>query len=340
MGAAGLACAVALGAWLGRSLTVTLALAAIAAVCFVVLAFVTKMLRGTESLTYYHHEIAILSCCAVALTLWRQPVLPYLDIAVLSLGVFLAFGRGGCFLVGCCHGGPSAWGVRYGADAVAAGFPRHLEGVRVLPLQLIEAAWVLATVAAGVWIARHEAPGNAFAWYSIVYGWGRFGLEFLRGDSGRAYWLGFSEAQWTSLALMSVVAGLEIAGFVPYHGWHIAAVAGLAAATACLRAVTDPSRWITHPRHVAQLALLLDPCHSSPEPGSTSLGIRVSASRVLDAGGRTELFAFSGVPEAAIPRLAKLAARLRRSAEAPAMLPGKNGIYHLIFGAQGRQHAV
>jgi Prolipoprotein diacylglyceryl transferase len=223
---------------------------------------------------------------------------------------------------------------------VAAGLPRHLEGVRLLPLQLIEAAWVSGTVAAGVWIVLHEAPGNAFAWYSIVYGWGRFLFEFLRGDSGRAYWSGFSEAQWTSLALMSLVSGLELANLLPYHAGHVAATVSLAVVMACVRAVSDPSRWLTHPRHVEQLATLLDACHASPALGATSLGIRVSASHVQDAGGRTELFAFSGVPESAVPRLAKLAARLKRTAEAPALLPGKNGIHHLIFGAERRQHAL
>jgi hypothetical protein len=84
----------------------------------------------------------------------------------------------------------------------------------------------------------------------------------------------------------------------------------------------------------------LDACHDSPALGATSLGIRVSASHVNDASGRTELFAFSGVPQTAVPRLAKLARRLKRSPEAPELLPGKNGIYHLIFGAERRQHAL
>src|SRR6266566_1439622 len=37
--------------------------------------------------------------------------------------------------------------------------------------------------------------------YIIVYGCGRFCLEFFRGDATRPYLYGFSEAQWTSLLL-------------------------------------------------------------------------------------------------------------------------------------------
>jgi hypothetical protein len=203
----------------------------------------------------------------------------------------------------------------------------------------MESAWVLITVAAGVSIALREPAGSALAFYSVVYGWGRFLFEFLRGDSGRSYSLGFSEAQWTSLALMSFVAGLEIGYVVPYEPWHVGATVCLAVSMVAIRSVSDPSRWITHPRHVEQLARLLNATQISPVLGATCLGIRVSASHVEDAEGRKELFAFSGVAESSVAQLVKLAARLKRSEGATASFSGRNGVHHLIL-SERRQHAI
>ena len=39
------------------------------------------------------------------------PVLPYLDLTCLGLGIFLVCGRQGCLMVGCCHGKPCGWGI-------------------------------------------------------------------------------------------------------------------------------------------------------------------------------------------------------------------------------------
>lgn len=350
MGAAGFALAAGLGLWLSWSLkrnpAITAAMVAIAAVCFVLLAYLRKIVRGQEGLTYYHHEILTLATCAAAVTVMRQPALAYLDVAALCVGLFLACGRVGCFLVGCCHGRPSSWGVRYGAEAVAAGFTRHLQGVRLWPVQLVEGAWVLATVAGGVAVIHSAPEGAALAWYSIVYGWGRFLFEFARGDSARLYLVGFSEAQWTSLFLMATTAGLELAGVLPLEVWHIAATLALVAAMASIRAVGDPARWLSHPRHVEQLAALVAaPCAGrKPEIGATSQGIRVSASMVEQGGEQMELFAFSGVEDALEPerarRLATLAAQLKGVETGMRLFEGHGGIYHLVLPAGARQHAI
>lgn len=350
MGAAGFALAATLGLWLTwrmeRNLATTAMLFAIASSCFVMLAYIRKIVQGEEGLTYYHHEATILAASASAVAAIGQPVLPYLDVTVLSIGLFLACGRIGCFMVGCCHGRPSPLGVQYGPEAVKAGFTRYLEEVRLCPVQLMESAWVLATVTGGIAVMHSAPEGAALAWYSIVYGWGRFLFEFGRGDSARPYRLGFSEAQWTSLLLMLLTAGCESAGLLPYEAWHVAATLALVVTMASVRLAGDPARWLSHPRHLEQLAALVAAPRFGMTPGIgvTSLGIRVSASVVDYAGGRVELFGFSGMAGPLEPvqarRLAKLAARLRRAETGVRVFEGHGGAYHLIIPAGARQDAI
>jgi prolipoprotein diacylglyceryltransferase len=41
----------------------------------------------------------------------HEPIIPYLDVTILVIGIFLVCGRIGCLMVGCCHGKPHRWGV-------------------------------------------------------------------------------------------------------------------------------------------------------------------------------------------------------------------------------------
>ena len=95
----------------GLQVAVILLMSLTGAASFFLLAFVAKAITGKEIIVYYHHEIAILICCSVILKLAGWPVLPYLDITLLGIATFLAFGRIGCFSVGCCHGQPARYGV-------------------------------------------------------------------------------------------------------------------------------------------------------------------------------------------------------------------------------------
>ena len=104
------------------AVAVTVVLACAGLLAFLVLTMVTKIITGEEALVYYHHEIAVLTVAAALLWLTRQPILAYLDATLLGVGMFLACGRVGCLMVGCCHGRPHRWGVRYRGDHVVAGF--------------------------------------------------------------------------------------------------------------------------------------------------------------------------------------------------------------------------
>jgi hypothetical protein len=363
---AGAAYARGLARLAGVSAAVTLALAALGVLTAVGLGLAWKVARGGEGFTFYHHQIAVLAVAALVLGWAGRPVLPYLDVLVLTLGTVQAFGRVGCLLAGCCHGRPWRWGVCYGEEHAAQGFGRALVGVRLFPVQAVESACLFVLVAAASsWLSRRPPPGEVLAGYVIVYGGLRFALELLRGDDARPYRLGFSEAQWTSLACMTALAGAEAAGLVPPRLWHLASPAALALAMLVIagarRARPAPlHRWL-HPRHIGEIAALLAgfdggalPAGRGPAPagqplqlGATSLGIKLSYSRSPGAPGGDDgagvhyaLSAASGeLSRHAAEALARLILRLRPPAqgrrEGPAaarLVPGRGGVFHLLIG--------
>jgi prolipoprotein diacylglyceryltransferase len=122
----------------GLSLWVLAAMMLASALTFFGLAMATKVITGEEQLIYYHHEIAIMAAVALMLWILGQPILPYLDITILGIGLFLVFGRIGCLMVGCCHGRPHRWGICYRQEHANAGFPQYYVGVRLFPIQAVE----------------------------------------------------------------------------------------------------------------------------------------------------------------------------------------------------------
>jgi prolipoprotein diacylglyceryltransferase len=230
----GFALAVALGVALtyasGLSLAVTGLLAVVCATTFVVHTLARKVATGEERLVYYHHEIACVATSALALWLLGEPMLAYLDIAIIGIGVCLAAGRLGCFAVGCCHGRPSALGVRYGGDHVAEGLAPAAVGIRLFPVQLVEAAAAAGIVAAcSAMVLAGATAGSAFAFYIVVYGGVRFALEFGRGDAGRGDLAGMTQPQWLSLASGVVLIALGAGGAAPVGPLHIGLTAALVA---------------------------------------------------------------------------------------------------------------
>jgi len=351
---------VVLAVYLGLSLWVLAAILVAAIGTFLTLAMITKIILGREILVYYHHEVAILGTTTLLLWLLRQPVLAYLDVTILGVGTLLIFGRAGCFLVGCCHGLPHHWGVCYGKAHAEAGFTRYLAGVRLFPIQLVESAWVLGSVAGGVYLIRNgSVPGEAMAWYVITYGVGRFCFEFLRGDPDRRYRLGFTEGQWTSLALMLAVAGSELKGALSLHSWHVAAAAGVAAtmiAIAVSRRYRPTVRHrLLHPHHIREVAGLLErlalpaqaPLFANGERsveiavGRTTAGIQLSAGTIERDGDRLDHYTFSAgdgrLEQRDARALADLILELKHQSGLGDLVPGQRGIFHLLAN---RPHAV
>lgn len=225
------------------------ALAAVVAAAVLVViaqAIVTTLVHGEEDLVYYRHVLAVTVVAGVILWALGEAPLPYLDAMIVGIGLVGACGRVGCFMVGCCHGRPHERGVAYGASHTTAGFPVHLVGVRLFPVQLVEAAWLLGIVLVGsVIVVGHEAAGTALAFWVVAYAGGRFVFESMRGDLERHYVWRLSEAQWTSLAVTGAIVGAGALGWMPVRWWHAAVLAGLAGAAITL---VWTRRFARHPR--------------------------------------------------------------------------------------------
>jgi hypothetical protein len=342
-GFAGLAAAVVVGfgtaAGTGLELATLAGIAAIVAT-FLALAKGSELAGGSVRLVYYHHELSILAVTWALLLALRRPPLAYFDATILSVGAFLAFGRTGCLMAGCCHGQPAGRGVRYGSAHAVEGFPEHLVGVPLAPVQAVEATGVAAIVAAGVPIALHAPPGTALTWYVAAYGVLRFALELGRGDAERPYWLGFSQAQWYSVALVAGSVAGGLAGTLPLQAWDVATVAALAAAMVALVAVRrapGSAHRLCSSRHTAELAALLATMARTPQPDVhlTSLGLRISAG----AGGPGDHFTLSSEGPALTRRQARALARLisrLRGVDAARLIPGvRADVYHVLMAAPG-----
>jgi hypothetical protein len=336
--------AAALGATLapsrGLSPWIVLALALASAFTALALAMLTKIVTGEERLVYYHHQIAIAAAATLFLRILNLPVLPYLDITILGVGVFLVGGRVGCFMVGCCHGKPHRLGVRYRHEHADAGFSRDLVAVRLFPIQLLEALCALAIVIAGsILLLRGAPPGAIVALYAVTYGLARFLLELGRGDAARPYLGGFSEAQWISLFLLAFIAWAGYAGLLPLRSWHLAAAASLAltmiAVAAARRLRRTPRHRLLHARHIEEIAAAVARA-SGPEIqiARTSLGIKLSASRSQGADGLACHYALSREGSPMTKETAEILAALLDA------LTGSRGSMELIEGGPGVFHVL
>ena len=371
-GVSGLAFAITLDAALVAhcrlSALLLVGIATVAVAAFLALAMFTKVISGEERIIYYHHEIAVMLVATALLWLTGQPMLPYLDITILGVGAFLAFGRLGCFMVGCCHGRPHRWGVRYTPEHAAEGFTHYYVGVQLFPIQLVESLWVSGVVVIGVFLILNGRPaGAALAWYVVAYDLGRFFFEFLRGDPDRPYLWSFSQPQWISVVLMVLVVGLEQLGLLPLTRWHFLAAAFLVAAllaTAVRRRFQSlPKHRLLHPRHVGEIAAVMEaiaePLYESPSPfrwtvvpgqgigpntvliGSTSAGVQISAGKIVDRQAspmRHYTLSCRGadMSEEAARLLAGIIGQLKHNSRSFQLIKGSRGVFHALF-AESRQ---
>jgi hypothetical protein len=354
--------AIALGTHQGLSHWVIAGLTLSAMATFLGLVVVTKIIIGDEEITLYHHEIAVMVVAALWLGILRQPILRSLDVMILGIGTFLACGRIGCLMVGCCHGRPYPWGVSYRREHASAGFTPYYVGIRLFPIQALESLWVFGIVLVGsILVPSGRPPGTALAWYVITYGIGRFCFECMRGDPARPYFWGFSQSQWITLLLMGCVVWAELFGIMPVHQWH-------AEATACLvlvmiaiavrrRFQKTAKHRLLHPRHVKEVADVVDLLsslttestaiprwtstsrrNSIPESihiGCTSLGVQISATKNWSTAGCTHHFALSyregGMTEETARILVRLILQLKQTTGSSEFLTGHGDVFHLLI---------
>ena len=160
--------------------------------------------------------------------LWRHdlPVVRVLDTCAPFVPVGMAFGRIGCWLNGCCWGwrcsaampafltrfppGSPAHGAQVDAGLIDAGAARALP---LHPTQLYDAGHSLLMFVLLWWYLRKNPPDGAPTLVLLVlYGVGRFCLEWVRGDHIVTF-TGLTVAQNISLAMVAAgFAGLTCLG--------------------------------------------------------------------------------------------------------------------------------
>jgi hypothetical protein len=288
-----------------------------------------------------------------------QPVLPYLDLTILGIGLFLVFGRIGCLMVGCCHGRPHRWGVCYRQEHADAGFPQYYVGVRLFPIQALESLFVFSVIALASWLVLTDhPPGEALAWYVVTYGVARFFFEFARGDTGRPELFGFSEAQWTSLLVVTAGVIAEFYGLMPLHPWHAWATVGLVLTmilVALIRRSRKPAIYqLLHPAHVREIAKAVETAsrqaldtnvlsrwHVDPAEvgiGDTTLGVQISAGHVKSAGDKIEHYTLSVkgevMTEEYASTLARIILQLKRVSARHELIRGNHGVFHVVVHRQ------
>jgi phosphatidylglycerol:prolipoprotein diacylglycerol transferase len=138
----------------------------------------------------------------------RNAIDPYkmLDIMAITTCLVHMFGRIGCFMAGCCYGivTNSFLGVEFHDPACYAAplnVPLH-------PVQLYEAGYIFL-VMVFLFILRNKRQfyGQLFLIYLLLYGVGRFMLEYIRGDAGRGFIVKdlISHSQFIALCILFVV---------------------------------------------------------------------------------------------------------------------------------------
>lgn len=151
-------------------------------------------------LVFYGGLIAALITGAVVVWRKRMGYLRAADAIAPALALGHAFGRLGCFGVGCCWGKITsvAWGARFAAGSVAYGDLVRLNRlsaaasstVALHPVQLYEAAGEALIGMMLLYVAaRKRFLGCVILVYLIAYGSLRFVTEIFRGDPTRKYLL-------------------------------------------------------------------------------------------------------------------------------------------------------
>ncbi len=108
----------------------------------------------------------------------KESFLRYVDLYFPSVALGQAFGRLGCFMAGCCYGKETTawWGVVFPENSFAPA------GVPLIPTQLISAIGDFVIFLVLFWFSKKAAKkiGDVTALYMMLYGVGRFCVEFLR----------------------------------------------------------------------------------------------------------------------------------------------------------------
>lgn len=294
---------------------------------FLAVVYTARRVARRERIVFYQTTLAGVVAVALATAIIGGNVARCIDIVVVGYGVFLVFGRVGCFSVACCHGRPSRFGVVYGHRHVKLGFWWRWSGRRLWPVQLLESAASLILVVVGL-VVGWWAPGEPALIYCVGYGASRFAFEMVRGDSARPQIYGLSEAQWTATVTLIACA------MICPNSATIAPAGALALASSIL-VVVRRRRELWLPPHLRAIdtscaRVLLGP--SARE--ETSLGVMISRHEL--SYGRTD-WVFSSTHPAWSARAARRIAAALWSQ--PEVVEGRlAGVIHIITVATIEHH--
>jgi hypothetical protein len=326
------AAALAGGLLAGRSLPVVAIVCLTSALSFFAYTYLRRFITGRETLVLLEHVWFAEACVAGVMAALGEPVLACLDVIGPALALFLAAGRVGCLLAGCCHGHPSPLGIAYPEGHVHDGFPEHWAGVRLCPVQAVEALGLLAIGVTGLAALPFAAEGRVFAWFLAAYAVLRFGTEGLRGDR-RPHLLGMSVPRWMALAELGVALWITRGAGDPRR--DAALLAGVAAALVIAGIVAralDRRRGLLAPAHLRELRNAVRAASAggaarteagvsvavAPHPDGPDLWLRVS----LAADGARDVEGMCRMAAAALP-----------AAHAPSARMDDAGVLHLAVPA-------
>ncbi|WP_026491239.1 MULTISPECIES: prolipoprotein diacylglyceryl transferase [unclassified Butyrivibrio] len=139
----------------------------------------------------------------------HEEFLKYFDVVMPAVAIAQGFGRIGCFCAGCC----------YGAETTS---PFHVvfthsdfapNGVPLIPTQLMSSAGDFLIGAFLIWYSnKTEVKGRTAAMYLVLYGIGRFCIEFFRADYRGSIGV-LSTSQIISIVMVAI--GLILAKIAP-----------------------------------------------------------------------------------------------------------------------------
>lgn len=126
----------------------------------------------------------------------------YFDLVMPAVALAQGFGRLGCFFAGCCYGRQTdSW---FSITFTHSDFAPN--GVKLLPTQLMSSAGdFLICVLLLLYAGRKPEEGRVAAAYMVLYGIGRFLIEFFRNDYRGSIGI-FSTSQMISIGV--VAAGI------------------------------------------------------------------------------------------------------------------------------------
>jgi hypothetical protein len=326
-----LALATVIGGALLRGLPIAVAvvIALTAAASFFGWGLLRRALTGKETLVLFEYVWIAGAAVAAALVMLGAPLLTWFDVLAVALSVFLAAGRIGCAVAGCCHGHPSSLGIRYPEDHPVS----RVAGLRLFPVTLIECAGLLVIGATGLAALPVAAPGAVLVWAMAAYAILRFGMESLRGDP-RPHIIGVPVARLAAGAQLTAALVIDTALHHDPRDSIAAAVAMLGLVAAGL---TGQIWYRRRPRpvtadHVAQIRTSLvraragqTPVTDGMQPAVSSLPGGVTIATTTEPNGVHLSVGGESVSLTARRRLAAAAT----GGDSPAII-GPRGVVHVF----------